>query len=222
MFKKPKLVDWDATKRYQDKQTADEYDKIRFSSLAGQVFNDRERRIIRECFDQLPPETVVLDMPCGTGRLAEPILERGLRVHGADISEQMLEVAQGRLSRFGDKFSTEIIDAFAGGNGTPRFEAALCARVLMHFPLEEQIKFLRGVVAHTRTRVVITHCLDSPYQRFRRWVKRVLKHQVPARYPITNDEIAQLLRETGLVEVRRLRMNRFISEAIYIVAEKSR
>ena len=87
--------------------------------------------------------------------------------------------------------------------------------------LDQQIQFLRGVVANTRKRVVITHCLNSPYQRFRRWVKRVLKHQVPARYPITEDEIQQLLKQSGLVEVSRRRMNPFVSEAVYIVAEKA-
>lgn len=221
MFKKPKLREWDATKLYQDKQIAQEYDQIRFSSLAGQVFNNREKRIIAESFEHLPRETVVLDMPCGTGRLAEAILDTGLRVHGADISEQMLEVARGRLTKFGDRFTTEVIDAFAQAKVEPRFEATLCARVLMHFPLDEQIKFLRGVVANTRKRVVINHSFNSPYQRFRRWVKRMLKHQVPARYPITEDEIQQLLKQSGLVEVSRRRMNPFVSEAVYIVAEKA-
>ena len=221
MFNKPKLRDWDATKLYQDKQIAQEYDQIRFSSLAGQFFNNREKQIIADCFEHLPRETIVLDMPCGTGRLAEAILEAGLRVHGADISEQMLEVARGRLTKFGDRFTTEVMDAFAQGKVEPRFEATLCARVLMHFPLDEQIKFLRGVVANTRKTVVINHSFNSPYQQFRRWIKRMLKHQVPARYPISEDEIQQLLKQSGLVEVSRRRMNPIVSEAVYIVAEKA-
>jgi hypothetical protein len=94
--------------------------------------------------------------------------------------------------------------------------------VLMHFPLETQIEFMRGVASMTRHRVVINHSLNSPYQRFRRWIKKLLHHQRPARHPITNSEIKRLLSEAGLVEVGRHRINSLVSEAVYIVAEKIR
>lgn len=214
--------EWDATRHYKNPDIAQEYDRVRFSSLPGRVFNSQEKNIIRECFSALPRETVVLDLPCGTGRLAETLLESGLRVHGADISDEMLAVARERLARYGDRFTTEVIDALKHTGGEPLFEAALCARVLMHFPLETQIEFLRGVTLMTRKTVVINHSLNSPYQRFRRWIKMVLRHQRPARHPVTNSEIKRLLSEAGLMEVERRRINSLISEAIYIVAEKIR
>lgn len=216
-----KSHDLDASQLYKNETVAKEYDRVRFSSLAGRVFNNRERHIIRECFKEFPPDTTILDLPCGTGRLASALLESGLHVHGADVSAEMLDVAKTRLANYGEHFSTEVTDAFKAIGSEPRFEASLCARVLMHFPLETQIEFLRGVSSRTKSIVVINHSLNSPYQRFRRWLKKLLGHQQPARYPITNREISQLLSESGLSEIKRYRMNSLVSEAVYIVAKKT-
>jgi len=81
---------------------------------------------------------LILDLPCGTGRLADVLLELGYRVHGADISAEMLQEAEKRLSKYGNLFETEVLDVFAlADNSERKFEAALCARVLMHFPIQD-------------------------------------------------------------------------------------
>jgi ribosomal protein S21 len=69
--------------------------------------------------------------------------------------------------------------------------------------------------------VVINHSLDSAYQRFRRRLKRSLSHQEPARCPISDANIKHLLERAGLREVKRYRLFPLISEAVYIVAEKT-
>lgn len=218
MNRTTKQTKWNPTTYYQDGYVAATYDRSRFTSLPGRVFNFQEKRIILNCFRDLPRNTLILDVPCGTGRLAEVLLEADLNVHGADISSDMLNVAQERLGSFGERFTTEILDVFAIREQSPRFDAALCARVLMHFPLDKQIEFLRSVAALTKNRIVISHSLRSPYQRLRRGIKKLLGHQEPARYPVTNGEIAELLRQAGFREKRRKRLNPLISEAIYIVA----
>lgn len=209
---------WDANTHYRDTRIARNYDGERFSSLAGRVFNDRERRLVRSIFARLLPAGArVADIPCGTGRLAEPLLEAGFRVHGMDISEQMLQVAHERLGRFGDLFSTEVADARSLAESDPRFDGVLCARVLMHFPLDEQIAFLRGVAALSRGPIVINHSFSSPYQRLRRRVKSLLGHQPSARFPITEEQVHRLLDACGLRETQRHRLAAPISEAVYIV-----
>lgn len=220
MSDKSNRNEWDPARHYKDQDVAREYDRVRFSSLAGRVFSHQEKRIIKACFSGLPHNTVILDLPCGTGRLAEVLLKSGWCVHGADISDEMLEVASKRLACFGERFTTEVTDALTRIGCEPQFDASLCARVLMHFPLEMQIDFMRGVASMTREMVVINHSLNSPYQRFRRRIKKLLHHQQPVRYPVTNSEIKRLLSESGLVEVERHRINSLVSEAIYIVARK--
>lgn len=212
---------WDPEQHYQSKQVASEYDKVRFSSLAGRVFNRWEQRSIVKCFASVARGSTIADVPCGTGRIAGALLAAGYRVHGMDIAGAMLQVARQRVGGFGERFTTEVADARHLAADTPTYEAALCARVLMHFPLDQQIEFLAGVAKLSRSVVVINHSLDSPYQRLRRRVKRMLGHQPSANHPISNADIKRLLAGAGLREVRRHRLLSAVSEAVYIVAERS-
>ena len=46
----------------------------------------------------------MLDVGCGSGRIGEPVLEAGAREYvGIDFSEPMLELAEQRLARFGER-----------------------------------------------------------------------------------------------------------------------
>ncbi|WP_449424565.1 class I SAM-dependent methyltransferase [Rhodanobacter lindaniclasticus] len=168
----------------------------------------------------LPAGSIIADAPCGTGRLAEPLLAVGYRVHGLDISDEMLDVARQRLRGFQERFTCEVADVKTSRPNEPLYDAALCARVLMHFPLDQQVEFLAGVATLSRTTVVINHSLDSVYHRLRRRVKRWLGHQASANYPVSNADIKELLQRSGLREVRRYRLVSLVSEAVYIVAER--
>jgi ubiquinone/menaquinone biosynthesis C-methylase UbiE len=87
-FHYPAQRDWQTTKaakRYRERRSP-EFDR-RF---------DREDEIIGRWLDELPPESIVLDVPCGAGRLIEPVTRRRLRYVGADISPAMLDEARSR------------------------------------------------------------------------------------------------------------------------------
>jgi 2-polyprenyl-3-methyl-5-hydroxy-6-metoxy-1,4-benzoquinol methylase len=213
-------LDWDPITHYKDVAVAERYDRERFSSLSGRVFNALERRLIRRAFRDAPAGATVLDLPCGTGRFAEVLLQEGFRVVGIDISPAMLAVARRKAAPFGARFEARVADVRElAGREAKRYDVALCARVLMHFPLEEQIRFLRGVATLTRGKVVFSQSYDSAYQRLRRGIKRLLGNQPPANYPIGESQLQRLLAGAGLREVRRLRLLAAISEAVYIVAE---
>src|SRR5579864_8246244 len=67
---------------------------------------------------QLAVETVsghdnprVLDVGCGSGRIGEFVLEAGAEQYvGVDFAEPMIELAQARLARFGDRVQLLIDD----------------------------------------------------------------------------------------------------------------
>jgi 2-polyprenyl-3-methyl-5-hydroxy-6-metoxy-1,4-benzoquinol methylase len=213
-------MDWDPIHHYKDVAVAERYDRERFRSVAGRVFNALERRVISRAFAPISKSLTVLDLPCGTGRLAETLLGDGFHVVGADISPAMLDVAQRKLQRFGNRFQTRVGDVrelARTERGT--YDVALCARVLMHFPLEEQIEFLKSVAVITKGTVVFSQCLSTPYQRMRRRFKKVLRNAEPAAYPITERQLKLLLEGAGLREVRRLRLSRLVSEAMCVVTE---
>lgn len=213
-------MEWDPINHYKDVAVAERYDRERFSRLPGRIFNALERRVLHRAFKAIPRSSTVLDLPCGTGRLAETLLDDGFRVVGVDISAPMLDVARRKLQRFGSKFQTRVGDVRGLARESPKtYDVALCARVLMHFPLEQQIEFLKGVATLAKGTVVFSQSLSTPYQRARRRVKQILGHAAPAVYPITEEQLKVLLQGAGLREVRRLRLSRLISEAAFVVTE---
>lgn len=211
---------WDPAEHYKDIAVAAAYDRQRFNSLAGRVFDRLEKAAIRRAFAGIGSDAVICDVPCGTGRLAEVLLDAGHRVVGIDISPSMLEVARGKLARFGDRFETVVCDARRLQELGRKFDAALCARVLMHFPMAEQIEFLRGVASACKGGVVFTQGIDSGYHRARRGLKRALRNQAPAVYPLTAAGLTRVVEGAGLHEVRRHRVLRGVSEAVVVVTEK--
>jgi len=213
-------MDWDPITHYKDVAVAERYDRERFSGLAGKVFNALERRALRRAFAAVSRSKTILDLPCGTGRLAETLLEEGFHVVGVDISGAMLDVARRKLQRFGSSFATRVGDVRElARNEQGSYDAALCARILMHFPLEEQIEFLKSVAILSKGTVVFSQSLSTPYQRMRRRIKGVLGHQPSAAYPITEAQLRTLLKGAGLREVKRFRITRTLSEGIYVVTE---
>lgn len=213
-------MNWNPDEHYKSRAVAADYDASRFSSLSGRVFNRLEKRTVTKCFSRLPKGSTIADAPCGTGRLAGALLEAGYKVHGLDISEAMLDVARQRLGSYGKNFTCEVADLKKHPPGEPICNGALCARVLMHFSLDQQIELLTGVAQLSRSVVVINQSLDSGYQRFRRRLKRWLGNQAPARFPVSDKDIRILLEKSSLREVKRYRLLPLVSEAVYIVAEK--
>lgn len=214
-------MDWDPVTHYKEVAVAERYDRERFSSLPGRVFNALEQFHMRRAFRAAPRDAVVMDLPCGTGRFAEVLLAEGFKVVGIDISPAMLEVARRKVERFGEQFQTRVADVRElAERESKQYDVALCARVLMHFPLPEQIDFLRSVATLTRGTVIFTQSLDTPYHRFRRRFKKSLGDtSLPARYPITEAELRELLSRAGLREVGRIRPFPLLTEAIFVIAE---
>ncbi len=79
-------------------------------------------------------EPLVLDVGCGSGRIGELALEAGAaRYVGVDFSEPMIELAQGRLERFGARAELLIAD-FLEAQIDGAFEVILALGVFDYLP----------------------------------------------------------------------------------------
>lgn len=96
-------------------QMARLYDRIG-PLLATQAFYENpacERLIEHGRFQEA---TCVFELGCGTGRLAEQLLERmqtGASYHGVDVSPAMVNMTRRRLERFGSRARVERCDGRA-------------------------------------------------------------------------------------------------------------
>ncbi len=114
-------------------------------------------RAILRGLERVPRGGLVLDAPCGTGILGEPLGARGFRVVAADISPAMLDVAHGRTSDVACVRADLEQPPFRAGT----FDAAVCNRFLMHLPRATRVAVLRTLAATCRGPLVVTVC--HPY-----------------------------------------------------------
>ena len=92
-------------------------------------------------FAALPPDALVLDAGCGPGLVAEAFLAAGHRVHGVDLSPEMVRRARARCARFGERASFEEGSALGLPAGA-RFDAAVSRLVVHH--VEDPLAFVRA------------------------------------------------------------------------------
>ena len=125
-----------------------------------------------------------------------------------------------KLKRFGDRYQTITSDIHKIGLEKGSFDAVLCARVLMHFPLEEQISFLSAASSYSKGLVVFNQSIITDYHKIRRYVKRLLGNQTPASFSLTKDEVGQLMIGSSLTEICRHQVLPLVSEAIFFSCRK--
>ena len=84
---------------YSDQTVADNYDKDRFNSPAGRLFDQIEREIVEGVAAEIPANSIALDAGTGTGRFAVMLSSLGMRLLGTDISLPMLLHAREKSQR---------------------------------------------------------------------------------------------------------------------------
>jgi SAM-dependent methyltransferase len=75
-------------------QLADGYREHDYADPVG--YFERRAQLVAELSPRLRPGHLVLDLACGDGAMAVPLLRRGLRYRGVDASEGMIAAARRR------------------------------------------------------------------------------------------------------------------------------
>lgn len=192
--------------RYQDRSVAQTYDHERFSSVVGRMFDRIEKRalasLLRRVTDEIPDPSV-LDIPCGTGRITEFLLQRGLTVVGGDISHEMMAVAKEKCSPFSPRVSWRRLDLERLEVDDNSTDLVTCIRLFHHLESDARGSILRELARVTRRFVLVNVSFSSPWYRMRRRIKRALGQGVSTTSS-TRAEILQEVSRAGLqVEARR-------------------
>lgn len=100
------------------------YDEQRFGGASGARVSARE---IELALSMIPPVGNVLDLACGTGRLANALAARGQAVVGLDASPHMAAIAaETALVAIGNAFAMPFAD--------DSFAAVAALRLAFHYP----------------------------------------------------------------------------------------
>jgi SAM-dependent methyltransferase len=103
------------------------------------------RAYVARVVDGCPPDGVVLDVPCGTGRYFELVVTRGRQVVGADQSAGMAAQARARgLARSVEQIGLQEL-AFDAA-----FDGVLCIDAMEHVPPEDWPRVVEGLARALR------------------------------------------------------------------------
>jgi SAM-dependent methyltransferase len=131
-------------KDYFGERVADRYDESTADLSGPDVVDPVVNFLVDLAFDR-----TALELGIGTGRIALPLAQRGVRVHGIDLSDAM--VAKLRSKAGADQISVTIGD-FATTAVEGRFSVAyLVFNTIMNLTTQdEQVACFRNVAAHLK------------------------------------------------------------------------
>jgi ubiquinone/menaquinone biosynthesis C-methylase UbiE len=215
--------DWEAKKRhYQRQDVVDKYNRVRFKGgFHGRTTVNKWNMILR-AVDGLDGISRVLDLPCGTGRFTQQILEHGWKLVNGDISLPMLrsarEVAQGHNALIGStRFDAEHLP-FADRS----LDLVLSIRFLMHVPRSVRPRIFAEYARVSKRYVVLDvrhkYCLNTWFKHVRRVFSKKVK--LPEhRYNMR--ELEEDIKAGGLRIVRKVWNWPPFSEKLVLLCEKT-
>ena len=138
----------------------------------------REEAILGSWLDRLPRNSLVLDIPCGTGRCLASVVRRGLRYLGADISPAMIVEAQREAQSHPHP---ELIQGFRVADAEhmefpdDSMDCVIVWRLLHHVrsPRIRQ-NILKEAARVTRSKVLISFHHAISFTNFRKAIRRFL------------------------------------------------
>jgi ubiquinone/menaquinone biosynthesis C-methylase UbiE len=208
--------------QYQDEATARSYDEQRFASLVGRTFDWLEKRALSAVFRRVRreiPHPIVLDAPCGTGRITELLLEEGFSALGGDVSPAMIAVAREKCRRFGDRVSWKVLDLDCLGLDANSVDVATCIRLFHHIESDARAAILKELARVSRRFVIVNVSFSSPVYRMRRRIKQGLGQGV-SRSGSTWQEVQREAAAAGLTIESRRFIGPLLSEDLVLLLRK--
>jgi ubiquinone/menaquinone biosynthesis C-methylase UbiE len=209
---------------YRDAEVAAQYDQ-RWAGAIGQKRDQRKARAIElglKTLEDISGQGLrcVLDMPCGTGRFSELLSRRFALYLGADLSPEMLQQAQLKVSA-----PLPFLAADAGRLpfADQSIDVVLCIRFL-HLVRDPDLRvhFLKELARVSRAGVIVDY---RHSHTLRVWGKR-LRHRFGL-LPLApaNPSMAQIRRElaaAGLQPQRLIHVHKapLLSDKMLIVATR--
>ena len=216
----------DIKKGWQDDDTAVSYDDLRFTTLIGKISDALDKVAIKKGLARISTDGMILDLPCGTGRIMEYLYRVGYKnIIGADISEQMINVAKNKIQGKDQvSFIRTEADRTEDPDGT--FDAVSSIRFMGHIPREHRVKILREFNRICKGLIIVEYSVRNPFARRIKSLLRVLtvRGRLPSQWKwhdVSHDELELELKEAGLRVARLINKLPFLSESIFVVAEQS-
>ncbi|MCP5181514.1 MAG: class I SAM-dependent methyltransferase [Pseudomonadales bacterium] len=190
--------------------------------------NRRELACIDAALDGIANDSLVLDLPTGTGRLIPMLLTRGYRVIAADYSTHMLGQAEQYAASLPiagrERVSFQREDVMAISLPDRSVDVAIANRLFHHYPTPALRRRALGELARvSRQRVVVSYFSNVALSALRFHLLNRLRGRTPTdRVPIWPREFAADVEAAGLRIVRTHAVRPGLSPQTYLVLRHQR
>lgn len=166
------------------------------------------------------PLGLVLDAPCGTGRLTTTLAQVARRIVAVDVSRAMLQADPGA---FGAAPRIEA-SAFALPFRAAAFDVAVACRILHHFREADDRRAILRELARVSARFVVASYWDAAsWHAWRRRAPGGLRRaSSDGRVAVSAKALDEDLAAAGLVRAARVHSLRFVSAQTFILAAVER
>jgi ubiquinone/menaquinone biosynthesis C-methylase UbiE len=223
------LESYEAQTAYRDETVAAEYDRLRFRSWRGRLGDWLDQRALTSALAHIPDDAgMILDAPCGTGRITARMAVVGYTVVGADISAEMIKVAHDRFSDDGlpppMSFQADAVRLPIRNNA---FACATAIRFMGHVPSASRIQVLRELARVSQGHIVADFCLYHPVVHLRRRIEVLLRtrrlgfSQSWDWQSFRREQLRNDFRAAGLQAVQWFAKARFLSDAWMVLLKPS-
>lgn len=177
------------------------------------------QRLLHRC--NLSAADRILDIPCGTGFIGNLLQGARASVVASDISIEMMEFAGSEYQ--GDKFHGLVQADITQAPFLQNSFACVLVLALMHrLPEALRHDVLREVVNLSSRFVIVSYSLDSPSQRIKQMVLRVLRpSHIPAPSSVVLPEIVRELTSHGLSVLHISHVAYFLSAKVVLLSKKN-
>jgi ubiquinone/menaquinone biosynthesis C-methylase UbiE len=167
----------------------------------------RERQIVSRAITGIaegggPSVRRIVDLPCGTGKLAPVFARHRISVVAADISREMMDVAEAEYRKIPGFVGLVQADATATEFRDEEFDAAVCLRLLHRVPDTVREIMLAEISRISRHYVIISAGVTDRLQEARRTLRRWTTGTSTVPYPVTRDVLTSQLSRAGLDPLR--------------------
>lgn len=198
------------------------YERRRYPQ--GPLADLKRRQDVRTLREAIGPGPLqVLDLPCGWGRLMDPMMERSYRVVGADLSGEML--AEGRRRLAGRRGFAGLVRCDVRGLPFRRgsFDLVVCMRFLYYFRRRERVELIREMARLSRRFLLLQYRIRETVPSFLWKVRHRagMTSRDRSRRCLTVREIRGELREAADLRVIRVRpVSVWFSDRAYVLCAK--
>jgi SAM-dependent methyltransferase len=102
------------------------YARLGADGLANRARPEWDEKIIAALIEMLPQDARVLDLGCGYGRIALPLVRAGYEVEGLDLSENLIEAARRAADAEGLRVGLTVGSMTSLPSPSESFDAAIC------------------------------------------------------------------------------------------------